>query len=82
MYKLIVANIRFFLLCITIVHVILYKFNEPHSQSFGVGAQVCYECVSILILSSIFKYCTNLKKSLAGGASVIGNYACQTVNFD
>jgi hypothetical protein len=59
------------------LYVVLCEFNEPHSQSFRVDAQVWSECVSILILSSIFKHCTNLKISLAGGASVIGNCAAQ-----
>jgi hypothetical protein len=71
---------RCLVLCCCLVaplHVVLCEFNEPHSQSFGVGTQVCSECVSILILSSIFKHCTNLKNSLAGGASVIGNCATQ-----
>jgi hypothetical protein len=48
------------------LHVVLCEFNEPHSQSFRVGTQVCSKCVSILILSSIFKHCTNLKNLLAG----------------
>jgi hypothetical protein len=59
------------------LYVVLCEFNEPHSQSFGVGAQICSECVSILILSSIFKHYTNLKNLLAGGASVIGNCTAQ-----
>jgi hypothetical protein len=59
------------------LHVVLCEFNEPHSQSFGVSAQICSRCVGILILCLIFKHCTNLKNSLVGGASVIGNCAAQ-----
>jgi hypothetical protein len=60
-----------------LLHVVLCEFNEPRSQSFGVSAKICSRCVSILILSLIFKHCPNIKNSLAGGASVIGNCAAQ-----
>jgi hypothetical protein len=63
--------------CLASLHIVLCELNEPYSQSFRVGAQVCSECVNILILSSIFKHCINLKKSLVGGASVIGNFTTQ-----